>query len=153
MVEPARSAKRVLLVIEGSGPALAAFAYALNLSRRTDAQLDILRVVEGRPEAGDAPPARDHVLVETQDVAGLRERLREAGIPHSIVMRHGDINEAVLNYTREHRVISALILDSATDGEVSAKTRRCAHLVRRISRYLAAPIVTVLPRAAEASRS
>jgi hypothetical protein len=46
------------------------------------------------------------------------------------------------------------VLDPANGCEPQGKTKHCAHLVRRISRYLAAPIVTVLPRAmaGEASR-
>lgn len=152
MVDPGRGAKRVLLVIDGNAPALEAFTYALNLSRRTDSGLDILQVIE-RSGSGDEAIGNEQLLIDTQDVAGLRARLREAGIPHSIVIRQGDTNEAVLNYTREHGVISALVLDSASDGEASGRTRRCSQLVRRISRYLAVPIVTVMPRTADASRS
>jgi hypothetical protein len=136
----------VLLVMDGTTPDPTAFAYALNLCKRTNAQLDILGVIECRREEVDSPSSRERIFHDRQQLSGLEDRLREKGILHRISVVPGDTNEEILNYTKDHRDIATVILDAPAGREASGKAKKKTRLVRRIAQYLSVPVVTVLPR-------
>jgi hypothetical protein len=103
ILEPERSPRSVLLVMDGTTPDPTAFTYAQNLCKRTNAQLDILRVIDCPSEEVGSRSVDERIAHETQQVAGLGDRLRERGIPHKITLAPGDTNEEILNYTKSQR--------------------------------------------------
>ncbi len=110
--------ERILVGIDGSGPAAVAMSYAADLAQRNDAELLI---------AYASGPA---VILDPMDVErsmppeALRETverwtapLREDGIPHELVLIEGDARSALLD-TVHDRNVDLLVVGSRGHGPV-----------------------------------
>jgi hypothetical protein len=141
-----RSPKTVLLVIEGAVPDQATFAYAVNLSKRTKGELDILQVIEKSNSKNDYEYLSQAVAVGSQNIVRLVRELEEAGVPFKVTIRLGDLNQKLFNYARRHKDVSMVILDSVHVRASSEERNGWAGLLENISRQLSVPLITVTPR-------
>jgi len=151
MLEPLRSPKTVLLVVYRTAPDSAALGYALNLCQRTDAHLEILYVSESPQEEIGSASDDNTSAWENEQFSRLKDILSKAEIPYTITTNPGNTSQEVLNYLRDHREISTVILDSHTGSEAPMRTKRRTRLMRKIAQYLSVPVVTVLPREQESA--
>jgi hypothetical protein len=141
-----RSPKTVLLVIEGAVPDQATFAYALNLSKRTKGELDILQVIEKSNTKNDYEYLSQAIAEGSQNIVRLVRELEEAEVPFKVTIRLGDLNQKLFNYARRHKDVSMVILDSVHVRASSDERNGWAGLVENIARQLSIPLITVAPR-------
>lgn len=100
--------KTVLLAISDRMFDENAFKYALNVSKRVDANLEILYVTELEKEK-----------------SGLKNFLSEVekeGFRFSLVMKQGCVKKAILEYTEKRREIIFVIVGSIPELEIECKT-------------------------------
>ncbi len=100
--------KTVLLAISDRMFDRSAFKYALSVSNRIDANLEVLYVIETDKEK-----------------AGLKKFLSEIekeGFRFSLVMKEGCVKKAILDYTEKRREIQFVIVGSMSELEIECKT-------------------------------
>lgn len=141
-----KSFKTVLLVIEGESPKEAAFNHAKRLCERTNAQLDILQIIPptSNTESLDILSQRMSRAI-TNLVQLLQKGDIQATMP-KLTIRLGEIDSKLLNYVRRHKEVSAIVLDSseATSKEIDFSIQK--EILRKLSRKLSVPLMTVLDR-------
>jgi len=86
--------RRILVAVDDSAPALAAAAYAIELARTQDAQLNFVTVSETDRDTGSV---LRHVaaLAERDGVVAVTTR-RDGGQPFDVILDHADAWEADL---------------------------------------------------------
>jgi hypothetical protein len=145
LLEPSSTARTVLLVIEGALPDPAAFNYALKLSKRTKAELDILQVIEsGNEHEHDYESLSQKMTEGTRNIVGMVRKLEEDEIPFKVTIRLGDVNQKLFNYARRHKDVAMVVFDSPKAKQASQENKGWSRLVDEISRQLSIPLVTVV---------
>ncbi len=141
-----RSLKTVLLVVEGAVPDSATFTYAVNLCKRTNSHLDILQVIEKSDAEADFSDLSQSLAEGSHHIIGLARKLEESRVPFKVTVRFGDVNEKLENYTRRHKDVSTVVLDSAKARADSSDNGAWARVLENIAHQLSVPLVTVVPR-------
>ncbi len=112
LAEPLIKSKTVLLVIEGESPSPEPFAYALNLCKRTDSELDVLQVIEQSRKDGDYELLSHKMTEGSRNIVGLVRQLEQENIPFKVTIRLGDVSQKLFNYARRHKDVTMVIFDS-----------------------------------------
>ena len=146
VMSTARSLRTVLLVVEGSVPDPATFTYAVNLCKRTNAQLDILQVIEKSYTNGDYSDLSQLLAEGSHHIMGLVRKLEESRVNFKVTVKLGDINEKLTNYTKRRKDVSTVVLDSAKARADSSDNGAWARVLENIAHQLSVPLVTVVPR-------
>ncbi len=140
---PPSRPKTVLLVIEGAFPDRATFAYALNLSKRTNGELDILQVIEKSKSKDDYESLSQAIAEGSQNIVRLVRELEEAGVPFKVTIRLGDLNQKLFNYAKRHKDVSMVILDSLHARAGTGEKKGWAGVGEDVARQLSIPLITV----------
>lgn len=152
LVGPSVRSKTVLLVIEGESPHTEPFAYALNLCKRTNSELDILQVIEQSRKDGDSELLSHKMTEGSRNIVGLVRQLEADGIPFKVTIRLGDVTEKLFNYARRHKDVAMVIFDTPRRGKGADKVQAFARILENISQQLSIPLVTVHQKQALAMR-
>lgn len=143
LAEPLIKSKTVLLVIEGESPSPEPFAYALNLCKRTDSELDVLQVIEQSRKDGDYELLSHKMTEGSRNIVGLVRQLEQEDIPFKVTIRLGDVSQKLFNYARRHKDVTMVIFDSPSLRKGSEKSQAWSRLLESISHQLSIPLVTV----------
>ncbi len=143
----AEKRRTVLLAIEGDTPAPSTVDYALSVCERLQAKLDVLLV-------GDDPKRRPNELEGgpmdgrsgTSELQHLVERMKRSPIPIRVTTVSGPVSEELLNYTKRHKEVEFVVIDSAVARSDPSEAKRWARLVDKLSRRIGIPLVTVRQR-------
>jgi hypothetical protein len=146
IIHPARKSRTVLLVIEGENPAPSAFSYAVNLCKRTNAELDILQVIEISARGEDYELLSQKMANSSRHLVDLVRQLEQTAVPFKVTMRLGEPGSKLFNYAKRHKDVAMVILDSPKAREASAKNDAWARWVRELSRQLSIPLIAVLDK-------
>jgi hypothetical protein len=139
MVKP----KTVLLVIEGESPSPEPFAYALNLCKRTNSELDLLQVIEQSRKDDDYELLSNKMTEGSRNIVALVRQLEGEEVPFKVTIRLGDVSQKLFNYAKRHKDVSMVIFDSPKLRRGSEKSQAWSRLLENISHQLAIPLVTV----------
>ncbi len=143
IAEPLAKSKTVLLVIEGESPSPEPFAYALNLCKRTNSELDLLQVIEQSRKGDDYELLSNKMTEGSRNIVALVRQLEEDGIPFKVTIRLGDVSQKLFNYAKRHKDVSMVIFDSPRLRKGSEKSQAWSRLLENISHQLSIPLVTV----------
>ena len=148
LAAPSTPSKTVLLVIEGESPDPAPFAYALNLCKRTNAELDILQVIEQSREDEDYELLSHKMTEGSRNLVSLVRQLEEDDIPFKVTIRLGDASQKLFNYARRHKDVAMVIFDSPRLRKETEKSQAWVKVLENISHQLSIPLITVLEKQA-----
>jgi hypothetical protein len=143
LTEPAVTSKTVLLVIQGESPSPEPFAYALNLCKRTNAELDLLQVIEQSRERDDYELLSHKMIEGSRNIVSLVRQLEEEDIPFKVTIRLGDVSQKLFNYARRHKDVAMVIFDSPSIKKGSEMSQTWSRLLENISHQLSIPLITV----------
>jgi hypothetical protein len=143
IAQPLVKFKTVLLVIEGESPSPEPFAYALNLCKRTNAELDLLQVIEQSRKDDDYELLSNKMTEGSRNIVALVRQLEEDGIPFKVTIRLGDVGQKLFNYAKRHKDVSMVIFDSPRLRKGPEKSPAWSRLLENISHQLAIPLVIV----------
>jgi hypothetical protein len=143
LTEPAVTSKTVLLVIEGESPSPEPFAYALNLCKRTNAELDLLQVIEQSRDRGDYELLSHKMIEGSRNIVALVRQLEGEEIPFKVTIRLGDVSQKLFNYAKRHKDVAMVIFDSPRLRKGSEMSQAWSMLLENISHQLAIPLITV----------
>ena len=143
IAEPLVKSKTVLLVIEGESPSPEPFAYALNLCKRTNSELDLLQVIEQSRKDGDYELLSNKMTEGSRNIVALVRQLEGQEIPFKVTIRLGDVSQKLFNYAKRHKDVSMVIFDSPRLRKGSEKSQAWSRLLENISHQLSIPLVTV----------
>lgn len=146
IIQPAPKSRTVLLVIEGESPDPSAFSYAVNLCKRTNAELDILQVIEISNKGEDYELLSQKMANSSRHLVDLVRQLEQMAVPFKVTMRLGEPGSKLFNYAKRHKDVAMVILDSPKAREASAKNDAWARWVRELSRQLSIPLIAVLDK-------
>lgn len=118
--------RNVLLVLRGTVSDRASFKYALNISKRVEAGLEVLFVSPEREVRG----ILDSVEAEA----------RKEGIDLKVTRKNGCLKQEVIEYTGKRRDIQLVVVES-TDGLEDDCTEK--ELLRAWNKQLDCPLVIV----------
>lgn len=107
-IEILRSNRTVLLAISDSMFDRSSLKYALNVSKRINASLEILYIAKSEKEK-----------------VGFNDFLSEVnneGFTFSLVIKEGCVKKAILDYTKKRRDILFVIVGSTSELEIECKT-------------------------------
>ncbi len=143
IAKPTVASKTVLLVIEGESPRPEPFAYALNLCKRTNAELDLLQVIE-QSRKGEDYELLSHKMIEgSRNIVALVRQLEGEEIPFKVTIRLGEVSQKLFNYARRHKDVAMVIFDSPRLRKASEKSQVWSTLLENVSNQLAIPLITV----------
>jgi K+-sensing histidine kinase KdpD len=143
LTEPAVTSKTVLLVIEGESPSPEPFAYALNLCKRTNAELDLLQVIEQSRERENYELLSHKMIEGSRNIVALVRQLEGEDIPFKVTIRLGDVSQKLFNYARRHKDVAMVIFDSPSLRKGSEMSQTWSRLLENISHQLSIPLITV----------
>lgn len=143
IAEPLVKSETVLLVIEGESPSPEPFAYALNLCKRTNSELDLLQVIEQSRRGDDYELLSNKMTEGSRNIVALVRQLEGEEIPFKVTIRLGDVSQKLFNYAKRHKDVSMVIFDSPRLRKGSEKSQAWSRLLENISHQLAIPLVTV----------
>lgn len=147
IIQPvSKSHNTVLLVIEGENPDHSAFSYAVNLCKRTNAELDILQVIEISNKGEDYELLSQKMANSSRHLVDFVRHLEQTAIPFKVTMRLGEPGSKLFNYAKRHKDVAMVILDSPKAREASAKNGAWARWVKEVSRQLSIPLIAVLDK-------
>ncbi len=141
-----KSHNTVLLVIEGENPAPSAFSYAVNLCKRTNAELDILQVIEISAKGEDYELLSQKMANSSRHLVDLVRQLEQTAVSFKVTMRLGEPASKLVNYAKRHKDVAMVILDSPKAREASTKNGAWAKWVKELSRQLSIPLIAVLDK-------
>jgi len=135
--------KAVLLVMDGQPNDSDAFTYALHLCKRIQAEMEILAFAPGLRETPDGKdPSNKSPQFERATV--LSRRAAERGVPCSVTMHAGNLDDCLFDYVRLHKEITAVIYGSHGKRKASGGEPGLRRALEAIVAKLAIPFVTVL---------
>jgi hypothetical protein len=146
IVQPAPKSRTVLLVIEGENPDPTAFSYAVNLCKRTSAELDILQVIQISAKGEDYELLSQKMANSSRRLVDLVRQLEQTAVPFKVTMRLGEPASKLVNYAKRHKEVAMVVLDSPKAREASAKNGAWARWIRDLSRQLSIPLIAVLDK-------
>lgn len=130
--------RRVLLGLKEGRIDAKTLRYALNTSKRINAQLDILFVSSGSGASGNAV-ASDAELVRFQ------ETLRAEGVPYRLIERTGCLKQRIIEHTGKDKEIAFAIIESPSslDMDCNKRDRTLSELWQKLK----CPLVVVMEEA------
>lgn len=146
LLEPAGKPPAVLLVVEGAMADPGAFSYALNLCKRTGADLDILHVMDKSSADSEVETAGSIMAGATGIPVTLERMVEETGVTFKVTARRGAVDKRVLDYAKRHKNVSMVVLDSPRSRESSVKDKAWVRFLEEMARNLSIPITTVRPK-------
>jgi hypothetical protein len=146
IIQPAPKSRTVLLVIEGENPDPSAFSYAVNLCKRTSAELDILQVIQISAKGEDYELLSQKMANSSRHLVDLVRQLEQTAVPFKVTMRLGEPASKLVNYAKRHKEVAMVVLDSPKAREASAKNGAWARWVKELSRQLSIPLIAVLDK-------
>jgi hypothetical protein len=130
--------RRVLLGLKEGRIDARTLKYALNTSKRINAQLDILFVSSGSgpSECGAAPEG---------EFARFLETLRAEGVTYRLFMRSGCLKQQIIDHTHKDREIAFAIIESpnSLDRDCNKKDKTLSELWQKLK----CPLVVVMDEA------
>ncbi len=117
--------KKVLLVLLGTESDRASFKYALNISKRIDAGLEVL-YVSPEPEVAAL-------------LASIVDETEKEGVELKVVKRTGCIKNELINHAQKRSDIQLVVLESAEDLDENCTERQLIKAWKRMN----CPIVVV----------
>jgi dethiobiotin synthetase len=128
--------RRVLLGLKEGRVDAKTLKYALNTSKRINAQLDIL-YVSSVAEAGSAP--------QDVELTRFQETLRTEGVPYRLISRTGCLKQQIIDHTQKDKEIAFAIIESPSslDMDCSKKDRTLSELWQKLK----CPLVVVMEEA------
>lgn len=130
--------RRVLLGLKEGRIDARTLKYALNTSKRINAQLDILFVSSGSgpSESGAAPDG---------ELARFLEALRAEGVTYRLIMRTGCLKQQIIDHTHKDREIAFAIIESpnSLDKDCNKKDKTLSELWQKLK----CPLVVVMDEA------
>lgn len=136
----------VLLVTNGDSVQVKSLYYAVSLTKRLDAHLEILQVISTPCEAATVPTTpRELTGRESTEIS--IHRLSEQELPCQVTLATGDFEDALELYLKSKKHIVVIVYDSmdnSADGE--SEEFRSSRFVEELSLRLAIPLVTVTTR-------
>ena len=117
--------KKVLLILLGTESDRASFKYALNISKRIDAGLEVL-YVSPEPEVAAL-------------LASIVEETEREGVELKVVKRTGCIKNELINHAQKRSDIQLVVVESAEDLDENCTERQLIKAWKRMN----CPIVVV----------
>jgi nucleotide-binding universal stress UspA family protein len=140
--------KRILWTTDFSPASQACLPHAIALARRYESMLYLANVVVPHPYPMVSPEAAPYVEDMHRGSASRLKTLAESGelkgIPHEVLMGHGEVAEEVNAMVRD-RQIDLLVL--ATHGRRGLRRFLLGSVAEEIWRTAECPVLTVVPRA------
>ena len=139
--------KTVLLAIEGDTANPAAVDYALSVCERLQAQLDVLLVGERKGRAHELAIEHPEACVDASQLQHLAEKVERSSIPIRVTAVSGPVSQELSDYTRQHKEVGFVVMDSAMAHSDPSEAKRWTRLVDKLSQRIGIPLVTVRQRA------
>lgn len=117
--------KSIVLVLLGTESDRASFKYALNISKRIDAALEVLYV----------SPEREVAAI----LASVKEETQREGVELKVVKRKGCIKNELIAYTQKRSDVQLVVVESAEDLHEDCTERELVKAWKRMN----CPIVVV----------
>jgi hypothetical protein len=127
--------RRVLLALKEEWVDLKTLKYAVHLSQRVNARLDILYISAqgGRRSAGD----QQLRLIETE--------LKAAGVPYHVIYRTGGLRQATIEYTNQEKDILFAVVEPPQSLDTNSSKKDT--WLTELRRNLRCPLVVVMGEA------
>lgn len=138
----------VLLATNGDCVQVKSLCYAVSLTKRLDAHLEILQVV-GKPceSATATAPSTPRELKGTESSEISIHRLSEQELPCQVTLATGEFEDALELYLKSKKHIVVIVYDSVgNSADSESEERRSRRFVEELSLRLAIPLVTVTTR-------
>ena len=126
--------RRVLLGLKQGRIDAKTLKYALNMSKRINAQLDILFVSSG--------PGTSGVVAPDAELARFQETLRAEGVPYRLIERTGCLKQQIIEHTGKDKEIAFAIIESpnSLDMDCNKKDKTLSELWQKLK----CPLVVVM---------
>jgi hypothetical protein len=126
--------RRVLLGLKQGRIDAKTLKYALNMSKRINAQLDILFVSSG--------PGPSDVVVPDAELTRFQETLRAEGVPYRLIARTGCLKQQIIEHTGKDKEIAFAIIESPSslDMDCNKKDKTLSELWQKLK----CPLVVVM---------
>ncbi len=130
--------RRVLLGLKEGRIDAKTLKYALNTSKRINAQLDILFVTSGSGPSGGA-------AVPDSDLMRFQKTLRAEGVTYRLIVRTGCLKQQIIEHTQKDREIAFAIIESpnSLDMDCNKKDKTLSELWQKLK----CPLVVVMDEA------
>lgn len=128
-----KDGRRVLLALREGWVDLKTVRYALNLSQRVGARLDILYV--SAPDDGPRSAADQHLRQ-------LEAELKAAGAPYHLVYRTGGLRQATIDYTSQEKEILFAVVEPPI--RLAADSSKKDTWLSELRQKLKCPLVVVM---------
>ncbi len=127
--------RRVLLGLKQGRIDAKTLKYALNTSKRINAQLDILFVSSGSVPSGS-------VVLSDAELTRFQETLRAEGVPFRLILRTGCLKQQIIEHTGKDKEIAFAIIESpnSLDMDCNKKDRTLSELWQKLK----CPLVVVM---------
>ena len=129
--------RRVLLGLKQGRIDAKTLKYALNTSKRINAQLDILFVSSGSGPSGEVVP--DPELLRFQEI------LRTEGVPYRLIVRTGCLKQQIIEHTGKDKEIAFAIIESPNSLDMDCNKRD--KTLSELWQKLKCPLVVVMEEA------
>jgi len=129
--------RRVLLGLKQGRIDAKTLKYALNMSKRINAQLDILFVSSGSGPSG--------AVVPDAELARFQETLSAEGVPYRLITRTGCLKQQIIEHTGKDKEIAFAIIESpnSLDMDCNKKDKTLSELWQKLK----CPLVVVMEEA------
>ncbi len=130
--------RRVLLGLKEGRIDAKTLKYALNTSKRINAQLDILFVASGSGPSGS-------VAASDPELMRFQESLRAEGVPYRLIQRTGCLKQQIIEHTEKDKEIAFAIIESpnSLDMDCNKKDKTLSELWQKLK----CPLVVVMDEA------
>jgi hypothetical protein len=130
--------RRVLLGLKQGRIDAKTLKYALNTSKRINAQLDILFVSSGSVPSGS-------VVLPDAELMHFQETLRAEGVPYRLIVRTGCLKQQIIEHTGKDKEIAFAIIESpnSLDMDCNKKDKTLSELWQKLK----CPLVVVMDEA------
>ena len=130
--------RRVLLGLKQGQIDAKTLKYALNTSKRINAQLDILFVASASGAPGGA-------VVPDEELIRFQETLRSEGVPYRLLVRTGCLKQQIIDHTGKDREIAFAIIESPSslDRDCNKRDKTLSELWQKLK----CPLVVVMEEA------
>jgi hypothetical protein len=130
--------RRVLLGLKQGHIDAKTLKYALNTSKRINAQLDILFVSSGSGLTGS-------VVAPDAELMRFQETLRAEGVPYRLILRTGCLKQQIIDHTGKDREIAFAIIESPNSLDMDCNKRD--KTLSELWQKLKCPLVVVMDEA------
>jgi hypothetical protein len=136
----------VLLATNGDSVQVKSLCYAVSLTKRLDAHLEILQVVSN-PCQSATVPSTPREINGTESTEISIHRLSDQELPCQVTLATGDFEDAIELYLKSKKHIVVIVYDSIDNSaDRASEDQRSRRFVEELSVRLAIPLVTVTTR-------